>query len=1343
MGMKGLLSCVAVLLLWGFSSAGPAMPSTITETCWTMGDRHYRTFDGQYLSLLGNCTYIMAKNCHIDKGHPAFEVMAQIKNQVDSLVTTVRKVLIQVHGYTIIMVHGEYGVVRVDYEAWSLPINLGNGKVVLTQSGLSVLLKTDFGLTVQFNWDQYLAVTVPTSYAGKVCGLCGNNNGKPEDDLATPDGTQASDMVFLGRSWRVTTGDDSTCRDKFSGKTTSCDISYIRKFEGEIVCDLLSRVIDGPFRSCHSIINPTIYRENCMQDVCLDKGLSQYLCGTLQAYMDACQQAGIKVYDWRDLAHCSYPKCQENSYFQLCGNACPATCEDPDAPSKCKAHCVETCTCNPGYLLSGTKCVPRAQCGCNFEGHYVQAGKSFWGDNSCSKNCTCNPGGKIECKNTTCPYGQECQVVSGLRSCHPTTSATCQIIGDPHYQTFDGYRYNFQGTCVYQMASVCSKDKSLEPFDILVQNVPLKNRVGSLTKLVEVKIYEQTIVISGQYPGSVLINGVVSNLPASLAEGKVSVYKSGIFAVIQANFGMKVSFDWSAALFVTVPKAYEGAMCGLCGNYNSEPQDDMRMKGGEVAPSPEELGESWLVSKTPNCFNSCKNPCPTCNATQKMQYDSNAYCGLLTAPDGPFRECHVQGGSTGPFNDCLQDVCINNGKNNMQCKILTAYTASCQKLGAKVYQWRSPKFCSYNCPNNSHYEVCASGCQANCAKLAAPTGCNSTCKEGCVCNDGYILSGDQCVPLAKCGCTYEGKYYKLGEVFYSPECEEECRCNMDGEMRCDKAPCGPNEKCEIKNGQRGCYPTGSAQCSIYGDPHYRTFDNSTYNFQGSCTYTVSKACNLDGTRLQPFSVVVENEKWNDVPAVSVAKLVAVEVYGYTLVLRRDQIGLIMVNNVLYNLPVSFNNGAVKAGQQGRQDVIITDFGLIVTYDLVYHVTVTVPSNYQGKTCGLCGNFNNDNSDDYQLPNGAMTKSIQAFGAAWKVAVPGVVCDDGCSGDSCPVVLDPNSYFRDCVYDVCISKGNSTDLCHSINAYASDCQRINVTINSWRTPSLCPLSCPANSHYHNCAETCATPCPGLESIISCPTTCAEGCACNEGYRFNGTSCVKLDQCGCYSEGRTYKMNEVVISNDCLVTCTCLPSGMLSCGSMSCQTDEVCQVKAGIMGCQPRQCQLQAGGVFTLFDGTHGAIASVGAYELLKVCDKVPPAEWFRVVAYMLECGESDLPSVVSIYIFFQDVMVSINDKLEVWVNGQRVPLSSKLSNGITIQASSKVVTIAKTSSLQVTYSLSDGVTVMVNPQMASKVCGACGKVTGTTTLPLVNGRLTSNIQNYINSWRAPDFPTCGN
>lgn len=40
-------------------------------------------------------------------------------------------------------------------------------------SGKFVVLETSFGLRVRFNGDHHADVTIPSSYSGQLCGLCG------------------------------------------------------------------------------------------------------------------------------------------------------------------------------------------------------------------------------------------------------------------------------------------------------------------------------------------------------------------------------------------------------------------------------------------------------------------------------------------------------------------------------------------------------------------------------------------------------------------------------------------------------------------------------------------------------------------------------------------------------------------------------------------------------------------------------------------------------------------------------------------------------------------------------------------------------------------------------------------------------------------------------------------------------------------------------------------------------------------------------------------------------------------------------------------------------------------
>uniref|UniRef100_A0A665VUJ8 Fc fragment of IgG binding protein n=1 Tax=Echeneis naucrates TaxID=173247 RepID=A0A665VUJ8_ECHNA len=1108
-----------------YPSCVPKPVENKSGICWAMGDPHYHTFDGRHYNFMGTCTYVVAINCAKDN-LPAFEILAQNENRGSPRVSYVALVTVKVYDITITVVRSERGRVRIDNTLWSLPVALNNDKLMMFQSGRSVVIQTDFGLTVSYDWEHYLVVTLSGSFAGKTCGLCGNFNGNPNDDFTTPSGTQADGPVAFGSSWKVPgLVKDAVCRDDCVGDCERCEHSLMKMWEGDLFCGLITLVVNGPFSKCHAIIDPQAYLENCKYDVCMGGGLRYFLCRALEAYTESCQLAGIQVHDWRKMANCP-AKCPANSHYELCGNACPATCSDLNAPSKCKRACVETCMCNTGFVLSGGRCVPAAECGCTYEGRYIPAGESFWANQGCQKWCKCVAGSRqVECQNKGCGAGQECRVVEGIKKCQALSHSTCQATGDPHYMTFDKRRFDFQGTCVYQLTALCSNNPELVPFEVLVQNDHRGSKVVSYTKLVEVKVY------------------------------------SLIF------------FNWESAVFVTLPSNYMGAVCGLCGNYNGKSQDDLIPKNGNRPVSPEVFGASWRVAEIPGCVEGCKGACPDCDITQKVQYEKRDFCGILRDASGPFRDCIAKVDPAGYFEDCVYDVCLYKGRKDVLCQAITAYTSACQDVGAKVYSWRTSQFCAVKCPLNSHYEVCPNGCPATCESLAPPQGCEADCKEGCSCNEGYILSGDTCVPFSQCGCLYNDQYYRINQVFYpSGQCQEECKCTQDGEVECKKFSCGPNEKCKVENGIQKCHPVGKGVCHASGDPHYQSFDGRLFDFQGTCTYTLSKSCGLTGSHLVAFSVEVENVQWNQIMNSKVVSFGKYFSINTSLKCDFCLFFYFQVNRVFHNLPLNLDDGAVLVYQEGNHYAIATNFGLLVTYDLVYHVTVTVPANYREKVCGLCGNFNGNQKDDFQMPNHQVTDNVNVFGKSWMLTISGVVCENGCEGNNCPncdparkavfskstycgIVmapkgpfavchskLDPKPYFDDCVFDVCASNGDGKVLCNSIAAYAFNCHMAGVEVKNWRTASF-SMKCPANSHYEVCADACSASCPGLTEIVQCSTSCTEGCECDDGFLFNGQICVKETECGCYDHGKTYRVK--FISGDCNTKCTCNPKDEAVC------------------------------------------------------------------------------------------------------------------------------------------------------------------------------------------------------
>lgn len=71
--------------------------------------------------------------------------------------------------------------------------------------------------------------------------------------------------------------------------------------------------------------------------------------------------------------------------------------------------------------------------------------------------------------------------------------------------TFDKKRFDFMGTCVYQLAALCSKNPELVPFEVLVQNDHRGSKVVSYTKLVEVKVFSLSIVITKTHKGLIMV----------------------------------------------------------------------------------------------------------------------------------------------------------------------------------------------------------------------------------------------------------------------------------------------------------------------------------------------------------------------------------------------------------------------------------------------------------------------------------------------------------------------------------------------------------------------------------------------------------------------------------------------------------------------------------------------------------------------------------------------------------------------------------------------------------------------------------------------------------------------
>uniref|UniRef100_A0A3B3XBX0 VWFD domain-containing protein n=1 Tax=Poecilia mexicana TaxID=48701 RepID=A0A3B3XBX0_9TELE len=598
----------------------------------------------------------------------------------------------------------------------------------------------------------------------------------------------------------------------------------------------------------------------------------------------------------------------------------------------------------------------------------------------------------MTCSSNSCGPYESCMVEDGVRGCIPNSFATCWIRGPGSYHTFDGVMYQYPGACRFTLAKVVgSSDHS--HFLVNVEKVPqgpqgftnvLKFEAKGTQVDIEMTINSTVKVI---FCFNLLkVDGQLIRLPFSTWSNKIRIFQSSTHSVIlHTDFGVTLQTVWPHFVRVTAPGVYNGTLGGLCGNNNGDQHDDF----------------------------------------------------LLTSHTGPFTSCWAAVNPWQQVDACIDILQRSDDPTSTLCEVLRDYALMCQHNSVSLGQWRDATGCELTCPSNSHYELCGSSCPSCCPSLSFPFTCDTQCQEGCQCDDGFVLNGNQCVPPTSCGCFHDGRYRQVDEKFWDgEECQSFCTCNgVTGIVQCSPKTCGPQESCNVVDGEF--------------DPHYLTFDGKAYDFQGTCRYVLATVCN-DTVDLHQFSVEAKNEPWFGLP-VSITAEVFVDIFE-TCLWSSMEVCLFLEVDPKHFLPSLFS---------------------CIKFDSNYLLFI------RGNMCGLCGNFNGNPNDDFHTPSGALSNSTDVFGAAWKV--PGnYTCSDGC-GSSCPQCnddrsaraqceviqaadgpfsfcheeVDPAPYFNDCVFDVCVSGSQGSDLlCRAIETYVSACQSANVRIYPWRKSTTC-------------------------------------------------------------------------------------------------------------------------------------------------------------------------------------------------------------------------------------------------------------------------------------------------
>ncbi|CAJ1056809.1 von Willebrand factor [Xyrichtys novacula] len=729
-------------------------------------------------------------------------------------------------------------------------------------------------------------------------------------------------------------------------------------------------------------------------------------------------------------------------------------------------------------------------------------------------------------------YWQEVLVLLHLTACAAGMTGRCSLFGRHHIHTFDGVLYEFPGDCSYLLAGDCNR----RSFTLLGDFAGGK-RTGVTLFLGDA--FELHLSVDGQ-----LLQGE-DRLSLPYASHTVFVGSElGYYKLWSEEFGFTVTIDSAANIALTLTKHHANRTCGLCGNFNTVPADEYTAQEGFQTEDSYDFANSWAVKGAGQSCRRVSNPSHSCNSTKGTSAILSSCSALQTS--SVFLHCAHLVSPEAFLLLCQEEACHcdQSKSEDCYCPILQEYARTCHAHGILLHGWQKDSQCFPKCPIGMQYSECTKSCSTTCHSLNIQEVCKEDCVDGCTCPVGKVLDGNRCVEVSQCSCVHMGRHFPPGSTI-SQDCNT-CVCRH-GSWECT------NEDCP-------------GECLVVGQSHFKTFDNKFFTFTGHCQYLLAEDCT--GSH---FSVIIENVQCADDQDAVCTRSVTLSLpplENMTVKLKHG--GIVSVNGMDIQTPMHHGHLHI---QRSVQSSVRVKFGedLHLDWDGRGRVLLKLGPHWAGRTCGLCGNYNGNQGDDFLSGSGLVEVGPQAFGQSWMIngdceamhrhdRDPCTInpkrvrfAEEACAVmtselfSACHFLVNPGPFQRFCRYDVCACVDEESCLCSALSAYAAACTAKGVLLN-WRSPSLCELQCTGGQVYEACGSVCDRTChalSGAEPDCKEERVCEEGCFCPAGkYLSDSGECVTADLCTCLHDGQLYQPNDVYADQNSICYCE---NGSMRCSS----------------------------------------------------------------------------------------------------------------------------------------------------------------------------------------------------
>lgn len=244
---------------------------------------------------------------------------------------------------------------------------------------------------------------------------------------------------------------------------------------------------------------------------------------------------------------------------------------------------------------------------------------------------------------------------------------------------------------------------------------------------------------------------------------------------------------------------------------------------------------------------------------------------------------------------------------------------------------------------------------------------------------------------------------------------------------------------------------------------------------------MSEHCNFPNNTKQKFSIVLKSTCASGIFPCSRQLIVKLENAVITLGSKADGASflptLVVDNGNLKNyyskdVDVEFVGGKHTVQVHAAVGFVLTWTG--------YNAYLTVEPSLEDQTCGLCGTFNHQASDDFKKRGGDVEPSANAFAKDWISSKASADCHGGddwskimyanpCNfytdnkvyaQNGCNHIKDKDGIFKHChrfipsteYYKKCLEDGCrcKSCLCNTASAYARACAEKGIVIKGWRS-----------------------------------------------------------------------------------------------------------------------------------------------------------------------------------------------------------------------------------------------------------------------------------------------------